>query len=142
MRGCMTFPINFIVTLFNNKYVFEIFRKIIYFVITDCIYMFSIWICFSFLLHLIKLILIIKMSCHHSYKIFKFRHLLYLPLFSYISHSYKCLFCTFSLSQTSTSNGSLSIISFFISTPGYTSISFRPFGVRRKTQRSVTYRTF
>lgn len=40
--------------------------------------------------------------------------------------------------QTSTSNGSLSKISFCISTPGYTSISFKPFGVRRKTQRSVT----
>ena len=65
MRGCMTFPINFIVTLFNNKYAFEIFRKTIYFVITDCIYMFSIWICFSFFLHLIKLILIIKMSCQN-----------------------------------------------------------------------------
>ena len=37
---------HFIITLFNNKFSFEIFRKVIYFVITDCIYMFRIWICF------------------------------------------------------------------------------------------------
>ena len=54
----MTFSINFIITLFNNKFSFEIFRKAIYFVITDCIYMFRIWIYFLFCLHLIKLILI------------------------------------------------------------------------------------
>ncbi len=32
--------------------------------------------------YLIKLILIIKMYCHHSYKIIKFHHILYLRVFA------------------------------------------------------------
>ena len=64
------------------QFSFEIFRKVIYFVITDCIYMFRIWICFPLCLHFLKLILIIKMSCHHSYKIIKFHHILYLLVFA------------------------------------------------------------
>ena len=39
---------------------------------------------------------------------------------------------------SSTSKGSRARISFSMSTPGYTSISFSPFGVSRNTQRSVT----
>ena len=74
----MTFPIRFIVAFFNNKSAIEILWKIFYFVITDCIYMLGIWICFPFRLHLIKLLLVIKMSCHHFCKFIKFHLGIYL----------------------------------------------------------------
>ena len=74
----MTFSIRFIVAFFNNKPAIEILRKIFYFVIADCIYMLGIWIGFPFRLHLIKLLLVIKMSCHHSCKIIKFHLGIYL----------------------------------------------------------------
>ena len=70
----MTFTIGLIVTFFNNKFSIEILRNIIYFVIADCIYMFSIRIYFSCCLHHIKLLFVIKMSRHHTNKIIKFHY--------------------------------------------------------------------
>ena len=48
----------------------------------------------------------------------------------------------FSFYYISTSNSNCDKISFCISIPGYTSISFNPFGVSRNTHLSVTYSTF
>ena len=47
----------------------------------------------------------------------------------------------FSFYYISTSNSNCDKISFCISIPGYTSISFNPFGVSRNTHLSVTYST-
>ena len=70
MWRCMTFSINFIITLFNNKFFFEILSGEGYlFCHYSCIYMFSAYgYVFPSACILFKLI-IIKMSCHHSYKI-------------------------------------------------------------------------
>ena len=48
----------------------------------------------------------------------------------------------FSFYYISTSNSNCDKKSFCISIPGYTSISFNPFGVSRNTHLSVTYSTF
>ena len=68
----MSLSIDFIITFFNNKFSIKIHRNIFYFIITYGIDVFCVRIYFSCLLHHIKLLFVIKMSCHHSYKIIKF----------------------------------------------------------------------
>ena len=83
----MAFSIGFIIAFFNNKFSIKILRNVFYFIITDSIDVFCIRIYFSCLLHHIKLLFVIKMSCHHSYKIIKFHHVFYLHKFRFIEPS-------------------------------------------------------
>ena len=60
----------------------------IYFIIADCIYMFSIRIYFSCRLHHIKLLFVIKMSRHHANKIIKFHYFTSINYYFSISLTY------------------------------------------------------
>ena len=83
----MAFTICLIVAFFNNKFTIKIFRKVHNFLITDCINVFCIRICFPFSLYIIKLLFVIKVSCHHINKIIELHHAFYLQI--PISQSYK-----------------------------------------------------
>ena len=80
MWGSMALTICLIVAFFNNKFTIKIFRKVQNFLITDCINVFCIRICFPFSLHIIKLLFVIKVSRHHINKIIELHHAFYLQI--------------------------------------------------------------
>ena len=86
MWGSMAFTICLIVAFFNNKFTIKIFRKVHNFLITDCINVFCIRICFPFSLHIIKLLFVIKVSRHHINKIIELHHAFYLQIPTCYSH--------------------------------------------------------